>query len=51
MDNFVAIDFETANNKRASVCEAGICIVRNGKIAGTQSWLIDERGHARRTNF
>lgn len=43
--DFIAIDFETANNKRASVCEAGICIVRNGKIAGTQSWLIRPEGN------
>ncbi len=26
--NFIAIDFETATGKRASVCEAGICVVR-----------------------
>lgn len=38
--NFIAIDFETATGKRASVCEVGICVVRNGKIAETRSWLI-----------
>ena len=27
--NFIAIDFETATGKRASICEAGICVVRN----------------------
>ncbi len=26
--NFIAIDFETATGKRASICEAGICVVR-----------------------
>ena len=31
--NFIAIDFETATGKRASICEAGICVVRDGKIA------------------
>lgn len=30
--NFVAIDFETANGRRCSVCSVGIIIVRNGKI-------------------
>ena len=30
--NFAAIDFETANNERSSVCSVGIVIVRDGKI-------------------
>lgn len=38
--NFIAIDFETATGKRASICEAGICIVRNGKVEETYSWLV-----------
>lgn len=38
--NFIAIDFETATSKRASICEAGICIVRGGKIIETKSWLV-----------
>ena len=33
MRDFAAIDFETANNKRSSVCSLGIIIVRNGQIA------------------
>ena len=32
MLNFAAIDFETANNERSSVCSVGIAIVRDGKI-------------------
>ena len=32
MQNFAAIDFETANNERSSVCSVGIVIVREGKI-------------------
>lgn len=32
MNDFAAIDFETANGKRSSVCSVGIVIVRNGKI-------------------
>ena len=38
--NFIAIDFETATGKRASICEAGICVVRDGKIVETRSWLV-----------
>lgn len=33
MDNFAAIDFETANNERTSVCSVGVVVVRNGEIA------------------
>lgn len=32
MENFAAIDFETANRERTSVCSVGIVIVRDGKI-------------------
>ena len=32
MQDFAAIDFETANNERSSVCSVGIVIVRDGKI-------------------
>ena len=32
MQDFAAIDFETANNERSSVCSVGIVIVRGGKI-------------------
>ena len=31
MDNFAAVDFETANNHRTSVCSVGVVIVRNNK--------------------
>ena len=30
--NFAAIDFETANNERTSVCAVGVVVVRDGKI-------------------
>lgn len=33
MDNFAAIDFETANYTRSSVCSVGVVIVRNGAIS------------------
>ncbi|MBR4264489.1 MAG: 3'-5' exonuclease [Bacteroidales bacterium] len=32
MDNFAAIDFETANEQRTSVCSVGIVIVKNREI-------------------
>ena len=32
MTDFAAIDFETANSRRCSVCSVGIVIVRNGEI-------------------
>lgn len=32
MTDFAAIDFETANARRSSVCSVGIVIVKNGKI-------------------
>ena len=32
MNNFAAIDFETANGCRSSVCSVGIVIVRDGRI-------------------
>lgn len=43
--NFIAIDFETATGKRASICEAGICVVRDGKIVKTRSWLVRPEGN------
>ncbi len=33
MQNFAAIDFETANMYRTSVCSVGLVIVRDGIIA------------------
>ncbi|MDO4771760.1 3'-5' exonuclease [Porphyromonas sp.] len=32
MNNFAAIDFETANAQRSSVCSVGVVIVNEGKI-------------------
>ena len=40
MDNFAAIDFETANNKRSSVCSVGVVIVREGKVVKSIYRLI-----------
>jgi DNA polymerase-3 subunit epsilon len=32
MKDFAAIDFETANGERSSVCSVGVVIVRNGQV-------------------
>ena len=40
MENFAAIDFETANNERTSVCSVGVVIVRNGEIVDSFYSLI-----------
>lgn len=40
MKDFVAIDFETANNERTSVCSVGVIIVRNGEIVDSFYSLI-----------
>jgi len=44
--NFIAIDFETATCKRASICEAGICVVKDGKVVETKSWLVRPEDNA-----
>lgn len=38
--NFVALDFETANHQRDSVCEIGIAIVSDGRVSEQRSWLV-----------
>lgn len=43
--NFIAIDFETAMPQPASICEAGICIVKQGKVKETHSWLVRPEGN------
>lgn len=40
MKDFVAIDFETANHHRSSVCSVGIVIVREGEIVDSFYSLI-----------
>ena len=40
MNDFAAIDFETANEQRCSVCSVGVVIVRGGKIVDTFYSLI-----------
>ncbi len=43
MINFVALDFETANHHRESICEMGIAVVEDGQITETRSWRIRPR--------
>ena len=40
MQDFAAIDFETANNERSSVCSVGVVIVRDGEIVDSFYSLI-----------
>ena len=40
MRDFAAIDFETANGERSSVCSVGVVIVRDGKIVESFYSLI-----------
>ena len=40
MADFVAIDFETANEKRDSACAIGVALVVEGKIVETMYSLI-----------
>lgn len=40
MNNFAAIDFETANEQRSSICSVGVVIVRDGEIVDNYYSLI-----------
>ncbi len=40
MKDFAAIDFETANSKRTSICSVGVVIVRDGEIVETIYQLV-----------
>ena len=48
MRDFAAIDFETANNERTSVCSVGVVIVRDGKIVDTFYSLIQPEPNVRK---
>jgi len=43
MEDFAAIDFETANRELSSVCSVGVVVVREGRIAGRLHRLIRPR--------
>lgn len=38
--DFVAIDFETANSNRTSICSMGLAFVENGRIVNDMEYLI-----------
>ena len=38
--DFIALDFETANHQRGSVCELGIAVVVDGAITESAAWLV-----------
>ena len=38
--DYVAIDFETANEQRSSACALGLVVVRGGTVVERASWLI-----------
>lgn len=38
--DFVVVDFETATPDWASACEVGVCVVEQGEIKTSKSWLI-----------
>lgn len=39
--DFVAIDFETANSDRASICQVGAAVVRGGAITEVYEWVVN----------
>lgn len=43
--DFIAIDFETANEERDSACQIGITTVKRGVIKDVKSWLINPETH------
>lgn len=38
--NFIAVDFETANFKRQSICAVGLAVVEDAKVVKTIHKLI-----------
>ena len=38
--NFIAIDFETANSNRSSICSVGIAIVKKGRIVKSEHFYV-----------
>jgi DNA polymerase-3 subunit epsilon len=44
--SFVAIDFETANHSRLSICAAGMAVFENGLLMESLYWLVrPPKGH------
>lgn len=38
--DFIAIDFETANSQRSSICSLGVAVVEKGRLVGTDHFLV-----------
>ena len=38
--DYIAIDFETANEQRASACALGIAVAEGGRVVHSRAWLI-----------
>lgn len=49
--SFTAIDFETANSRRGSICSVGLTKVTNGVVTASTSWLITPPDGAGFDNF
>ena len=43
--NFAAIDFETANSKRTSICQVGLAIFQNGKLKEQWTSLVNPKDY------
>ena len=43
--SFIVLDFETATHERASVCEVGLCFVKDGQIMSSPSYLMRPSGN------
>jgi hypothetical protein len=43
--DFIAIDFETANETRGSACAVGVAVVAGGQVVAGASTLIDPQTH------
>lgn len=51
LQDFAAIDFETANEQRSSICSVGLVVVRNGAITDRYYSLVQpEPNYYRRRN-
>ena len=45
MTNFTAIDFETANGDRNSICQVGLAVYKNGEIIHKIDQLVQPPGN------
>lgn len=48
--DFVALDFETANEKRASVCAVGLVFFKDGRVIDELTWFVSPPEHLRYFN-